>query len=108
LEEDAMKKDFNGLGKIFQDKKQICSGSYNIHKVSGPDTHIRQSGTFKVSGMAPSELTDIFGLLQSSPDLILVIEDRREFNINLSQINLDFESGSAQFKILFMPNNTEI
>ena len=106
-----MKKDFNGTGTILCNGEPLCSGSYNITKYYSPERQTRQFGIFEVSGIEPSELIAIFKLLQPPqppPELILVIKDKRRFNINLFPDNYDFERGFAQFNIRFLPGSPEI
>jgi hypothetical protein len=106
-----MKKDFNGTGTILYNEEPLCSGAYNITKYYSPDRQTRQFGTFEVSGIESSELIAIFKLLQPPrppPELILVIKDKRRFNINLFPDTYDFESGFTQFNIRFLPESKEI
>jgi hypothetical protein len=106
-----MEEHFKETGTVLYNEEPLCSGSYNITKFSNPERQTRQFGTFEVSGIVPSKPIAIFKLLQPPqppPELILVIKDKRRFNINLFPDNYDFERGFAQFNIRFLPGSPEI
>jgi len=98
---------FTGKGIVTKSGVEICSGSYKIIKNSHLDRQTELSGTFEVLGINHGELIKIFNLLQDTPPLVLIVQDGKQFNINLTLINdaFDFSRGFARFKILFHGNS---
>lgn len=99
---------YTGKGSIIQGDKEICSGFYQIEKLSRPDKHTEQWGTFEVRNSDHSKLIEITNLLQSNPSVVLIIQDGRKFDIGANNVIYQPSDGFVKFRITFAPGSPEI
>jgi hypothetical protein len=86
-----------GKGTILQNEQEILSGFYNIKKISGPDVITHLFGTFDITGISDISLLTRINTTPP-PELILILNDKTKYKINLISSQFD----ATSYKIVFI------